>query len=236
MQAVILAGGLGTRLRPLTLSVPKPMVRVHGRPFLEYELRLLLKNGVERFVFCVGYKADMIEEYFGDGSKFGSSIVYSHDGSMQVGPAGALKHASSFLEREFMVTYGDSFLQMNYHNFIEEFHKFGKLGMMSVFENHNQLGKSDIEVRNGFVTMYDKTGVDPRMIWINFGAVLLKKEALDLIPCGVETNEEQFYRALIAKRELAAYITDRRFYEIGTIRGLKEFEDFLAENANSLSN
>src|SRR5579862_1172521 len=105
MQAVILAGGLGTRLRPLTASVPKPMVSIRDRPFLEYELIHLKKSGFERFVFSVGYKAEVIENYFGNGGRFGVSIVYSRDGEKQLGPAGALKNALSFLEAEFMVTY-----------------------------------------------------------------------------------------------------------------------------------
>jgi len=232
VQAVILAGGLGTRLRPLTFSVPKPMVCVRDEPFLEYEVRLLKKNGIEKFVFCVGYRGEMIESHFGSGERFGVSIAYSYDGDKPLGPAGALKNASNLLEREFLVTYGDAFLQMDYRSFAEKFHECGKLGMMSVLENHDEFGRSDIAVKNGMVTKYDKNGSDPKMIWINFGATLLKKEALDLIPSGVEVGEERFYGALIAKRELAAFITIGRFYEIGTVRGLREFENFLASNPN----
>jgi len=230
MQAVILAGGLGTRLRPLTLSIPKPMVSVNDRPFLEYELNLLKKNGIEEFVFCVEYMSEVIEKHFGTGAKFGVSIIYSHDGDKQLGPAGALKKASGLLEKEFMVTYGDAFLQMDYRSFVEKFRESGKLGMMSVFENHNEFGKSDLLVEDGMVTRYDKRGNDPEMIWINFGATLLKKGALDLISPGVEVGEEQFYNALIVKRELAAFVTKGRFYEIGTVQGLQEFENFLAKN------
>jgi N-acetyl-alpha-D-muramate 1-phosphate uridylyltransferase len=232
MQAVILAGGLGTRLRPLTFSVPKPMVKINDKPFLEYELRLLKKNGFEEFVFCVEYKSEVIERHFGTGEMFGVSIIYSRDGDKQLGPAGALKKASSLLKKEFIVTYGDAFLQMDYRGFVETFHESGKLGMMAVFENHNEFGKSDLLVEDGMITRYNKSGNDPEIIWINFGATMLKKEALDLISPGIEVGEEQFYNSLIARRELAAFVTKERFYEIGTVQGLHEFENFLAKNPN----
>ena len=87
-----------------------------------------------------------------------------------------------------------------------------------------------IIVRNGMVTKYDKRGSDPEMVWINFGATLLKRDSLDLISPGIEVGEEQFYGSLIARSELAAFVSKERFYEIGTIRGLQEFENFLAKN------
>lgn len=234
MQAVILAGGLGTRLRPLTLDVPKPMVPVAGRPFLDYELRLLTRNGFHDFVICVGYRADQIERYFGNGSELGISIAYSNDGEKQLGPSGALTNAAKLLKNEFMVTYGDAFLQMNYRDFEESFRSSGKLGMMAVLDNHNSFGNSDIVVKDGLVVEYDKTNQKPEMTWINFGATMLQKRALGVIPASTVLEEEQFYRALIAKRELAAFVTTNRFYEIGTIPALREFEKFVIENPKLL--
>ncbi len=231
---MILAGGLGTRLRPLTNEVPKPMVRVAGKPFLEYELRLLSNNRFSDFVLCVGYKADVIKQYFGDGGQLGVSIVYSDDGEKQLGPAGALKNASQFLEGEFLVTYGDAFLQMDYRRFQEEFRSSGKLGMMAVLENHNKYGKSDIALKDGLITEYDKVNQTPKMAWINYGATILQKKSLDLIPSFSGIGEEQFYRELIERKELAVFLTFNRFYEIGTISGLRDFERFLSENPGLL--
>ncbi len=231
---MILAGGLGTRLRPLTNEVPKPMVRVAGKPFLEYELRLLSNNRFSDFVLCVGYKADVIKQYFGDGGQLGVSIVYSDDGEKQLGPAGALKNASKFLEGEFLVTYGDAFLQMDYRRFQEEFRSSGKLGMMAVLENHNKYGKSDIALKDGLITEYDKVNQTPKMAWINYGATILQKKSLDLIPSFSGIGEEQFYRELIERKELAVFLTFNRFYEIGTISGLRDFERFLSENPGLL--
>lgn len=235
MQAVILAGGLGTRLRPLTLDTPKPMIKIAGKPFLEYKLRHLKRNGFRDFVLCVGYKSEVIEEYFESGDKLGISISYSNDGETQRGPVGALKHASELLENEFMVTYGDDFLRLDYACFQREFCSSGKLGMMAVLENHSKYGKSDILVENGLVTGYDKVRQLSGMIWINFGATLLKKSTLKFIPDEMPIEEEQFYRLLIAERELAAFVVTERFYEIGSIPGLQEFEKFALENPDLLN-
>ena len=115
LQAVILAGGLGTRLRPLTLKVPKPMVDINGKPFLEIKLKDMLKKGIRDYVFCIGYLGNMIEEYFGDGSRFGARIRYSYDGEKLLGPIGALKNAQNLLDEDFIVTYGDNYVDVNYH-------------------------------------------------------------------------------------------------------------------------
>jgi N-acetyl-alpha-D-muramate 1-phosphate uridylyltransferase len=235
MQAVILAGGLGTRLRPLTDEVPKPMVLVKGRPFLEYELLYLSRNDFSTFIICTGYKANIIEDYFGDGSRFGISISYSEDGDKKLGPAGAMKKASELLEQEYMVTYGDSFLRLDYSAFEESFHSKGKLGMMSVLENHNQFGRSDIMVRNGMIAEYDKSRQSPEMNWINYGATMLRKKSLDFIPESAEFDEMQFYGELIKRNELAAFETFDRFYEIGTMSGLGQFEKFISENPQLIS-
>jgi N-acetyl-alpha-D-muramate 1-phosphate uridylyltransferase len=230
MQAVILAGGLGTRLRPLTLKKPKAMVEVLGKPFLEYELLHLKRNGFEDFVLCVGYKSEQIREYFRDGTSLGVSLIYSSDGERQLGPVGALKKASRLLRDEFMVIYGDSFLMMDYPGFKADFRTSGKLAMMSVLENRNSYGRSDVVVENGLVTEYNKTKQSPQMVWINFGATMLRKGALDIVEEGSEMGEERFYNELIVRRELAAFITFKRFNEIGTLDGLGQFEKFLKEN------
>lgn len=236
MQAVILAGGLGTRLRPLTLSMPKPMVQILGRPFLDYELCYLRKNGFDEFVICIGYKGDAIRNYFADGREFSVSIQYSEDGPTQLGPAGALKSASPLLADEFMVTYGDSFLRIDYQGFENAFHLSERLGMMSVLENYNQFGKSDLVVKHGLVTEFNKEKQSDEMKWINYGATLLRKKALDAIPNYQSYGEEQFYNQLIARKELAAFEVRDRFYEIGTPAGLGQFEKFLSENPEIFKN
>ena len=106
----ILGGGLATRLRPLTDRIPKALVDVNGEPFIAHQMRLLRSNGVERVVYCAGYRGEMIREYTGDGARFGLEVEYSFDGPAPLGTAGAIKRALPLLGESFFVLYGDSYL------------------------------------------------------------------------------------------------------------------------------
>src|SRR3990172_13138339 len=110
MQAVILAGGLGTRLRPITETIPKAMAPVRGRPFLEYQLDVLAGNGIDNVIICLGYLGHMIEDHFGDGRRFGVSIRYGYERGRLLGTAGAIKNVEGQLKDAFFVLYGDSYL------------------------------------------------------------------------------------------------------------------------------
>ncbi len=222
MQAVILAGGLGTRLRPATELVPKAMIPVNGRPFLEYQLELLRGAGVNEFVICVGHLGGAIRTHFGDGRKLGVRISYSDDGPRLLGPAGALKRAEPLLDDSFFVTYGDAYLRVEYATMMKRLLSTRALGMMSVYRNDNRHGISDLLVRRGWVLRYDKKG-GRGMRWINFGVTALRRGALAFIPQGREVGEEEFYGTLIARRELLAFPVRKRFYEIGNPASLAEF-------------
>lgn len=226
MQAAILVGGRGTRLGPLTQSVPKPMVIVAGKPFLEHEIGLLKSCGVTDFVLCVGYLGEKVESHFGDGSRWGVRVRYSDDGPQRLGPAGALKRAERFLEDFFFVAYGDAYLRADYRSMMKALVDSGRLGAMAVYENHNKYGRSDVSVSGGRVVRYDKRGSG--MDWVNFGVSALRKRALSLIPAGRECGEEEFYGELIMRSELLAFPVADRFYEIGTPASLKEFELFIS--------
>ncbi|MHB8565635.1 MAG: sugar phosphate nucleotidyltransferase [Nitrososphaerales archaeon] len=227
MQAVILAGGLGTRLGSLTNNVPKPMIPVNGKPFLEHEINLLKENGITEYVFCVGYLGEMIQSHFGNGEKFGVNIQYNFDGPKLLGPAGALKQAESMLHGSFFVTYGDAYLRANYHDIMECLLRSDKLALMAVYQNDNKFAKSDLAVKDGLVTKYDKKNQSKEMTWINFGVSAMKKDALQFIPSGRECGEEEFYGELIKRNQLIAYPVVNRFYEIGNPDSLKEFEQFM---------
>jgi N-acetyl-alpha-D-muramate 1-phosphate uridylyltransferase len=209
------------------------MVRIAGKPFLEYEIEFLKRKGIRSFVLCVGYLSDKIRNHFGDGSRFGTTIEYSDEGENLLGPAGALKKAELLLDETFFVTYGDAYLELDYRKAWSKFQASGKLGMMVVNENHNQYGKSDIAIEHGLVKKYNKRAQTPDMIWINYGVIFLRKKALDLIPAQGQVGEEEFYGALIEKRELATYETKNRFYEIGNPSSMKEFEKYLANSRSS---
>lgn len=233
MQAAILAGGLGTRLRPLTSRVPKGMVEVDGRPFLEYEIDLLKRNGIGDIVLCLGHLGEQIERHFGGGERFGAKIRYSYDGSELLGPVGGLKMAEGLLKDEFFVTYGDAYLRMDYAGLMATLDGSGKLGVMAVFKDDGSLGKRDVAVENGFVIAYDKTGSRAGMDRINFGVTALKKEALRRVELGRYRDEESFYGELILQRQLMAFETHERFYEIGSERSLTEFRTFVSRPART---
>jgi MurNAc alpha-1-phosphate uridylyltransferase len=227
VQAVILAGGLGTRLSPMTETVPKAMIPVNGRPFLEHELELLRMGGIRDFVICVGHLGELIESHFGNGQDLGVRISYSHDGPELLGPAGALKRAEPHLEASFFVTYGDAYLRAPYGKIMKRLRASKKLGVMTAYKNENRHGKSDLLVSRGLVVGYDKKG-GKGLKWINFGVTALRREALSLIPPGRNVGEEEFYGMLIARRELLAYPVTKRFYEIGNPESLADFIRFIS--------
>jgi len=227
MQAVILAGGLGTRLRPLTQKLPKPMVLIKEKPFLEYQLEMLKKNGFKDFILCTGYLGEKIEEYFDNGKKMGIHIKYSKENE-PLGTGGALKNAQKLLENEFILIYGDSFLNMDYPLLIADFNESKKLAMTVVFKNNPKIVLNNIEVsKTKEVLNYDKKN-EGRSNYVEAGVHVFKKDALNFVPeNSVFSLEEELLPILIKKRELNAHITDKRFYDIGTFDRLKIFNQVI---------
>src|SRR5262245_48353254 len=143
LPVAILAGGLATRLRPITENVPKAMIEINGEPFLAHQLRLLSSNGIQRVVLCVGYRGDQIQQYAGDGGRFGLHIEYSFDGPKLLGTAGAVRAALPFLGDAFHVLYGDSYLPCDYGAVEQTFFDSAKLGLMTVFRNDGKWDASN---------------------------------------------------------------------------------------------
>jgi N-acetyl-alpha-D-muramate 1-phosphate uridylyltransferase len=228
MQAIIVAGGLGTRLRPLTSSVPKAMVPVCGRPFLEYELTLLANSGIEDVVLCIGYLGEQVVDHFGDGSSSGIRIRYSWDGEELLGPIGAVKKAEALLADAFFLTYGDAYLRLDYGALMHSLLGSDKLSAMAVLRNENKHGRSDLVVTDGLVRSYDKQHTRHEMEWINFGVSALRREALRLVTPRQFCDEETFYGKLIGRGQLMAFEVYDRFYEVGSSAGLGDFSDFIA--------
>lgn len=228
MQIAILAGGLATRLFPLTERIPKSMVQVHGKPFLEYQIELLRRNSVTELVLCVGHLADQIEDYFGDGSRFGVRIQYSHEGERRLGTAGALKLAESLLADEFFVMFGDSYLMLDYRAIMDYFLARDRLGLMVIYRNDNRYDSSDILVEDGFVAVYDKDSPSPDLVYINEGLSVLRREALKSLTVEKACSLQQFFQPLIADGQLLALETRQRFFEVGSPPGLEEFERLVA--------
>jgi N-acetyl-alpha-D-muramate 1-phosphate uridylyltransferase len=231
MQVAVLAGGLATRLGPLTKETPKSLINIRGKPFLQYQLEFLKRGGVEDVVLCIGHLGENIEKYFGDGKEFGINIKYSYDGDKLLGTAGALKNAERSLENEFVVMYGDSYLFLDFPAVASYFRKFDKLGLMVVYKNTDRYEKSNVVIDGNLVKEYNKNVRIKDMVYIDYGASILRKEALKLVPQNQPYSLEELFCQLIDRKQLLAYEVDKRFYQIGSLEGLHEFERYISGKA-----
>lgn len=227
MQIVILCGGLATRLRPLTEKIPKSMVEIEGKPFLEHQLKLLKKNGISDMIFCIGYKGEQIENYFRDGSRFGVRIRYSREKEKLLGTGGALKKAENLLDEVFLVINGDSYLPFDFKAAIDCFNKFNKLGLMVVYKNQDRYDKSNVLVKDNLVKQYNKENPTKEMKYIDYGVSIFRKKALELLPENTHCDLSQIYLSLIEKDQLLAFESKIRFYETGSFKGLEEFKRYI---------
>jgi NDP-sugar pyrophosphorylase family protein len=223
----ILAGGMATRLRPITDKIPKALVTVAGEPFLAHQLRLLHAAGLCKAVLCVGYRGEMIEEEFGDGAAFGVELTYSFDGPELLGTGGAIKKALPLLGASFLVLYGDSYLPIDYAAPVKALVTTGKPGLMTVFKNESRWDKSNVAFDNGVINSYDKKNPTPDMKFIDYGLGIFRGEALQGWPDNQAFDLADVYRDLITRNELAGYEVKQRFYEIGSAAGLAELDEAL---------
>ena len=179
IPVAILAGGLATRLRPITEKIPKSLISVAGKPFLAHQLELLQSRGIHRAVLCLGYLGEMIQRDFGDGRTFGVRLDYSFDGPKLLGTGGAIKRALPLLGDEFFVLYGDSYLPLQYAPVAEFFHRSGKLGLMTVYRNEGKYDISNVVFRDGEIAVYDKKNRPPEMRHIDYGLSLFKASVFE---------------------------------------------------------
>jgi MurNAc alpha-1-phosphate uridylyltransferase len=223
----ILAGGLATRLRPATERMPKALIEVAGQPFLVHQLRLLRAAGIRKVVLCIGYRGELIENYFQNGSEFGMELSYSSDGSKLLGTGGAIRKALPLLDKQFLVLYGDSYLPIDYAAPARAFIASGRLGLMTVFRNEGRWDTSNVSFSNGVIQSYNKKQPTPEMRYIDYGLGVLSARVFS----GRENNKAfdlaEIYGELIARNELAGFEVIERFYEIGSPEGLAELDAML---------
>ena len=226
----ILAGGLATRLRPLTQEIPKALIEVAGKPFIHHQLDYLARQGIANVVLCIGYRAEQIESAVGDGREFGLAVSYSHDGPVLLGTGGALKLALPKLGGSFFVLYGDSYLPCDFHAVQQAFLTRSKPALMTVLRNENRWDKSNVLFRDGQVVEYNKRAPRPDMTYIDYGLGILSAAALDLYPQGQAFDLADVYHELSIAGHLAGFevSANERFYEIGSPQGLKEAEAYFS--------
>ena len=235
----ILAGGLATRLRPLTETVPKSLLEVNGEPFAVHQLRLLQSKGIRRVVFCVAHLGELIQRAIGDGAALGLQVDYSSDGPALLGTAGAIRNALPKLGDPFFVMYGDSYLPCDYAAIARHFESSsmrssGMSGMMTVFRNEGKWDTSNVEFESGRIIAYSKTDRTPRMRYIDYGLGAFRAEAFQTLPAGKAIDLAELYANLLQHQQLAAFEVRERFYEIGSPAGLQETAEFLAARGVTL--
>lgn len=227
LPIAILAGGLGTRLRPVTQTVPKALVPVNGRPFIDHQLALLRAHGITRAVVCVSYLGEMIEAHVKDGNAYGIDVAYSYDGAERVGTAGALKRALPLLGEAFFSIYGDSYLDCDYAAVQTAFEAQRTPALMTVYRNEGALGPSNVAFAGGMIAKYDKAHPTPDMRYIDFGLSVFRSDALGGVPADRATDLADVFAALAARGALAGYESPTRFYEVGSPDGVAELEALL---------
>jgi len=227
LPVAILAGGLATRLRPITEKVPKLLLEVAGEPFFSHQIRLLKKAGLTRLVLCLGYLGEKVVESYGNGSKWGVSIDYSFDGQKLLGTGGALIQALPKLGESFYVLYGDSYLPIDYLGVGDFFLRSSKLGLMTVFENQERYDSSNVCFEDGEIKIYSKKEKIPSMRHIDYGLGAFRAVAFDSFPRNVMVDLSLIQQTLIARHQLAGYEIKQRFYEIGSHAGLRELDQLL---------
>lgn len=228
LPVAVLAGGLASRLGPLTVEMPKCLLDIAGRPFIHAQLHQLSCQGVHRVVLCLGHLGGQVIEAVGDGSAFGLEVVYSFDGPELLGTAGAIKRALPLLGHAFFVLYGDSYLECSYAAVQNAFEAAGKLVLMTVFRNESRWDTSNVEYHDGHVLAYDKTTRTARMQYIDYGLGVWNRHAFDGVPEASSCDLATVCQEMLLRGELAGFEVKERFYEIGSFTGLTETRKHLA--------
>jgi N-acetyl-alpha-D-muramate 1-phosphate uridylyltransferase len=227
LPVAILAGGMATRLRPVTETIPKALVEVAGEPFAFHQLRLLARCGVQRVVYCLGYRSEQIVEAVGDGARFDLAVEYSIDGLAPLGTGGAVAKALPLLGDRFFVLYGDSYLECDYREVEAAFIRSGRPALMCVFRNDGAWDASNLEYEDGAVTRYSKGSSPCRMRYIDWGLSVLTSSIVLASSKNGAWDLAELFESLSLCGCLAGFEVKRRFYEIGSFAGLAETEELL---------
>jgi NDP-sugar pyrophosphorylase family protein len=228
LPVAILAGGLATRLRPLTEKIPKVLLPLAGKPFLAHQLELLRAQGIRRAVLCLGYLGEMVAREFGDGRAWGVELSYAFDGPVLLGTGGALRQALPQLGESFFVLYGDSYLTAPFAPIADFFARSGLPGLMTVYRNEGLYDTSNVVFRDGRIVVYDKKRRLPEMRHIDYGLSVFQSSVFAERPAGRAFDLAEVMQDLVGRGQLAGYEVAERFYEIGSRAGLAELESLLA--------
>jgi histidinol-phosphate phosphatase family protein len=233
-QAVILAGGLGVRMRPLTDSVPKPMIEFHGRPFLEYLVEQVRDEGIDRILMLLGYLPSRIQEYFGDGSRWGVSISYAVT-PPEVQTGTRIREALDAIDPAFLLLYCDNYWPMQLDRMWQRFIEADPAAMTTIYRNADGYSRDNVQLADGRIAAYDRSRTGEGLAGVEIGYAILKRDVVAaLLPASDVPIEEAIYPALAGRGELLAYPTDHRYYGIGSLERLPAADEFLARRPTIL--
>lgn len=224
----VIAGGLGTRLYPITKTIPKSLVDIAGESFLDWQLRLFARRGITRVVLCVGHFADQIEDHLKRRGSCGLDVQLSYDGDSRLGTGGAVRRALPLLGDDFLVTYGDSYLDIDYRAVTEAFRATADPALMTVFRNEDCWDHSNVEFDGTLVQVYDKSRRTPRMAHIDYGLLAMRREAFDPWLDHPAFDLADLLGPLASAGRLVGFEVFDRFYEIGSVQGIADLERYLA--------
>jgi NDP-sugar pyrophosphorylase family protein len=222
-----MTGGLATRMRPVTKTVPKAMLDVNGKPFIHHQLNLLSAKNINRVLLCVGYLGEQIKSYVGTGSRFNLDVEYYFDGDKLLGTGGAIKQIEKNLPEDFFVLYGDSYLDTDYEKVADAYFASGRTPLMTVFRNEGKWDTSNVEFLNDRLISYSKKNRTPNMNYIDWGLGILQRRVFSSFPSKGFFDLADVYEKLASERRLFGYEVFERFYEIGSISGLSDLRNRL---------
>jgi N-acetyl-alpha-D-muramate 1-phosphate uridylyltransferase len=234
VQAVVLAGGLATRMRPHTLTVPKSMLEVAGRPFVDWQLERLAASAIRDVVMCVAHLGEQIRAHVGDGARFGLRVAWSADGDRLLGTAGALRAALHLLGPSFLVTYGDSYLPFDYSEPLRVLRAHDDCdGVMAVYKNDGKWDASNVVTDGAWVTRYEKATGDRAFDHIDYGATALRHDVIAALPGGEPHALDAVCGELSRRKRLRACMAHDRFFEIGSPEGRADLDRHLQGRASA---
>jgi len=228
-QIVVLAGGKATRLYPKTKTIPKILIKINNEPFILHQIRLFKKNKISEIVFCLGNLHNQITEFLESQPSLGISIKYSIENSYHpLGTLGALKKALPYLDDNFFLIYGDSYLGVDFQKVSEKFFSAKKLGLMTVYRDNNKKIANNVSVKNDMVIDYGKS-FKKRYDFVDYGLSIFQKKVLDSFPFDKKLDLNELNKKLIGMNELVAYQVPKKFFEVGSFEGIVKLGNHLKQ-------
>ena len=225
---VILAGGLGTRMHPYTKTLPKSLLLIEDRPFIDYQLEWLKSQGIEKVILLTGHLGASIQDYVGNGERYGLRVDYYNEGDNLKGTAGAIEAALAFLPQFFFVLYGDSYLSVDFAAVQQHFNQCKARALMTICRNHNPHHRNNVDFNGEKILHYDKFPKE-QYAYLDYGLLLFNKDIYS--PYTGDSKDLSIYiQQAVKQNTLAHFVVEQPFYEVGSIEGMHQFRDFIHES------